>query len=64
MTRASTAVGISPQIKEALQEAAVDVRLTVKETVYMGVRAIALLPEDQKQKLADEVHKMQKAKEI
>lgn len=59
MARASTAVGISPQIKTELQKTSVEVRLTVKETVYMGVLAIALLTDEQRQALADEVHKLQ-----
>jgi len=57
--RASTAVGVSPEIKTALQKTSVEVRLTVKETIYMGVKAIALLNDEQKQALANEVHKLQ-----
>ena len=57
--RASTAVGVSPEIKTALQKTSVEVRLTVKETIYMGVKAIALLTDEQKQALADDVHKLQ-----
>lgn len=59
MARASTAVGISPRIKTELQKTSVEVRLSVKETVYMGVLAIALLTDERRQALADEVHKLQ-----
>jgi hypothetical protein len=62
--RASTAVGVSPEIKTALQKTSVEVRLTVKETIYMGVKAIALLSDEQKQALADEVHKLQMTGDI
>jgi hypothetical protein len=62
--RASTAVGVSPEIKTALQKTSVEVRLTVKETIYMGVKAIALLSDEQKEALANEVHKLQMAGDI
>jgi hypothetical protein len=62
--RATTAVGISPEIKVELTEAAKKLRLTTKETVLMGVKAIALLTPEQRQALADEVHRMQVNREI
>ncbi len=59
MTRASTAVGISPQIKEAVIQAARANRLTSKEVILMGIKAIDLLDAKQRQELADQIHKLQ-----
>jgi hypothetical protein len=59
MTRASTAVGISPRIKEAVTQAARANRLTLKEVILMGIKAIDLLDAKQRQELADQIHKLQ-----
>lgn len=57
--RAITAVGVSPEIKKELTDMAIELRLTTKETVLAGVRAIAMLSDEQKQAIANEVHKLQ-----
>jgi hypothetical protein len=57
--RATTAIGVSPEIKKELTDMAVELRLTTKETVLVGVKAIAMLSDEQKQAIANEVHKLQ-----
>lgn len=64
MTRASTAIGVSPLIKEMVQKKALETRLTLKEVIYMGMLAIDELDEQRREELADRVHQMQVNGEI
>ena len=64
MTRASTAIGVSPIIKEIVQKKALATRLTLKEIIYVGMLAIDELDEKRLQELADKVHQMQVNGEI
>ncbi len=59
MARASTAIGVSPIIKEIVQEKAHSTRLTLKEVILMGMLAIEKLDDQGRQDLADKVHQMQ-----
>ena len=64
MTRASTAIGVSPIIKDFVQKKALATRLTLKEIIYVGMLAIDELDEKRLQELADQVHQMQVNGEI
>jgi len=64
MTRASTAIGVSPTIKETVQKQAHSTRLTLKEVILMGMLAIDKLDDAARQELADQVHQMQVQGEI
>ncbi len=64
VARASTAIGVSPIIKEIVQKQAHSTRLTLKEVILMGMLAIDKLDDQSRQELADEVHKMQVNGEI
>ncbi|MCU0515679.1 hypothetical protein [Kamptonema formosum] len=64
MTRASTAIGVSPLIKEMVQKKALETRLTLKEVIYMGMLAIDELDDQRREQLADRVHQMQVNGEI
>lgn len=64
MSRASTAIGVSPVIKDLVQQKALAHRLTLKEIIYMGMLAIDKLNEEEREKLADQVHQMQVKGEI
>lgn len=64
MTRASTAIGVSPIIKDIVQKKALATRLTLKEIIYVGMLAIDELDEKRLQELADKVHQMQVNGEI
>lgn len=64
MARASTAIGISPVIKEAVVAQANTMRLTLKEVIQMGMLAIDKLPDEVRQELADQVHASQVNREI
>ena len=64
MTRASTAIGVSPIIKDQVQKKALATRLTLKEIIYVGMLAIEELDEKRLQELADQVHQMQVTGEI
>ena len=64
MTRASTAIGVSPIIKDLVQKKALATRLTLKEIIYVGMLAIDELEEKRLQELADKVHQMQVNGEI
>ncbi|MEG4633248.1 hypothetical protein QUB56_27320 [Microcoleus sp. AR_TQ3_B6] len=64
MTRASTAIGVSPIIKDQVQKKALATRLTLKEIIYVGMLAIDELDEKRLQELADKVHQMQVNGEI
>lgn len=64
MTRASTAIGVSPIIKDLVQKKALATRLTLKEIIYVGMLAIDELDEKRLQELADQVHQMQVNGEI
>ena len=64
MTRASTAIGVSPIIKDLVQKNALATRLTLKEIIYVGMLAIEELDEKRLQELADQVHLMQVNGEI
>ena len=64
MTRASTAIGVSPIIKDLVQKKALATRLTLKEIIYVGMLAIEELDEKRLQELADQVHLMQVNGEI
>ena len=59
MTRASTAIGVSPIIKDLVQKKALATRLTLKEIIYVGMLAIDELDEKRLQELANQVHQMQ-----
>jgi hypothetical protein len=64
VARASTAIGVSPIIKDIVQKQAHSTRLTLKEVIFMGMLAIEQLDEQSRQELADKVHKMQVDGEI
>jgi hypothetical protein len=64
VARASTAIGVSPIIKDIVQKQAHSTRLTLKEVIFMGMLAIEQLDEQSRQELADKVHKMQVKGEI
>ena len=64
MTRACTAIGVSPIIKELVQKKALATRLRLKEIIYVGMLAIDKLEEKRWQELADRVHLMQVNGEI
>jgi hypothetical protein len=64
MARASTAIGVSPAIKETVQKQAHSTRLTLKEVILMGMLAIDKLDDAARQELADQVHQMQVQGEI
>jgi hypothetical protein len=64
VTRASTAIGVSPIIKDLVQKNALATRLTLKEIIYVGMLAIEELDEKRLQELADQVHLMQVNGEI
>jgi hypothetical protein len=64
VTRASTAIGVSPIIKDQVQKKALATRLTLKEIIYVGMLAIEELDEKRLQELADQVHQMQVNGEI
>ncbi|MFM6000697.1 MAG: hypothetical protein ACKO86_01445 [Dolichospermum sp.] len=64
VARASTAIGVSPIIKEIVQKQAHSTRLTLKEVILMGMLAIDKLDAQQRQELADQVHQMQVNGEI
>ncbi|MDM9581272.1 MULTISPECIES: hypothetical protein [unclassified Nostoc] len=59
VARASTAIGVSPIIKEIVQKQAHSTRLTLKEVILMGMLAIDKLDDRGRQELADQVHQMQ-----
>ncbi|MFH7027333.1 MAG: hypothetical protein ACHBN1_18510 [Heteroscytonema crispum UTEX LB 1556] len=59
MARASTAIGVSPIIKDIVQKQAHSTRLTLKEVILMGMLAIDKLDDQSRQELADKVHQMQ-----
>lgn len=58
MARTSTAIGVSPVIKELINKQALLTRLTLKEVVYLGMLAIDELDEQRRDSLADKVHQM------
>jgi hypothetical protein len=64
VARASTAIGVSPIIKEIVQKQAHSTRLTLKEVILMGMLAIDKLDDRGRQELADQVHQMQVNGEI
>ncbi|AHJ30848.1 hypothetical protein PN465_14205 [Nodularia spumigena CS-584] len=64
VARASTAIGVSPIIKEIVQKQAHSTRLTLKEVILMGMLAIDKLDDQSRQELADQVHQMQVKGEI
>ena len=64
MARASTAIGVSPIIKEAVQKQAVSTRLSLKEVIYMGMLALEEISDERRQELANQVHQMQVNGEI
>ena len=64
MTRARTAIGVSPIIKEIVQKKALATRLTLKEITYVGMLVIDKLYENRWQELPDRVHQMQVNGEI
>ncbi|MBI1241216.1 MULTISPECIES: hypothetical protein [Nodulariaceae] len=64
VARASTAIGVSPIIKEIVQKQAHSTRLTLKEVILMGMLAIDKLDDQSRQELADQVHQMQVNGEI
>jgi hypothetical protein len=64
VTRASTAIGVSPIIKDQVQKKALATRLTLKEIIYVGMLAIDELDEKRLQEWADPVHLMQVNGEI
>jgi predicted transcriptional regulator len=64
VTRASTAIGVSPIIKELVQKKALATRLRLKEIIYVGMLAIDKLEEKRWQELADRVYQMQVIGEI
>ncbi|MEH1942658.1 MAG: hypothetical protein V7L01_20915 [Nostoc sp.] len=64
VARASTAIGVSPIIKEIVQKQAHSTRLTLKEVILMGMLAIDKLDDQARQELADRVHQMQVNGEI
>lgn len=54
VARASTAIGVSPVIKETVQKQAHSTRLTLKEVILMGMLAIDKLDDQGRQELADQ----------
>ena len=64
MTRGTTAIGLSPIIKELVQKKALATRLRLKEIIYVGMLAIDKLEEKRWQELTDGVHLMQVNGEI
>ncbi|MBD6619149.1 hypothetical protein FNW02_25820 [Komarekiella sp. 'clone 1'] len=64
VARASTAIGVSPIIKEIVQKQAHSTRLTLKEVILMGMLAIDKMDDQSRQELADQVHQMQVNREI
>lgn len=64
MARASTAIGVSPVIKDEVAKQAHTTRLTLKEVVLMGMYAIDKLDAKTRQELADEIHRKQVGGEI
>ncbi|MEH2237295.1 hypothetical protein [Nostoc sp.] len=64
VARASTAIGVSPIIKQIVQKQAHSTRLTLKEVILMGMLAIEKLDDQGRQELADQVHQMQVNGEI
>ncbi len=64
VARASTAIGVSPIIKEIVQKQAHSTRLTLKEVILMGMLAIDKLDDQSRQELANQVHQMQVNGEI
>lgn len=64
VARASTAIGVSPIIKESVQKQAHSTRLTLKEVILMGMLAIDKLDDQSRQELANQVHQMQVNGEI
>ncbi|HYW20502.1 hypothetical protein [Nodularia sphaerocarpa] len=64
VARASTAIGVSPIIKESVQKQAHSTRLTLKEVILMGMLAIDKLDDQSRQELANQVHQMQVKGEI
>jgi hypothetical protein len=64
VTRASTAIGLSPIIKGLVQKKALATRLRLKEIIYLGMLAIDKLEEKRWQELTDRVHLMQVNGEI
>jgi len=64
VSRASTAIGVSPIIKDLVQKKALETRLTLKEIIYVGMLAIDELDEQRLQELADRVHQLQVKGEI
>ncbi|WP_193199531.1 hypothetical protein [Nostoc sp. MG11] len=64
VARASTAIGVSPIIKEIVQKQAHSTRLTLKEVILMGMLAIEKMDDQSRQELADQVHQMQVNREI
>jgi len=59
VTRACTAIGVSPIIKELVQKKALATQLRLKEIIYVGMLAIDKLEEKRWQELANQVHQMQ-----
>jgi hypothetical protein len=59
VTRASTAIGVSPIIKEFVQKKALATRLRLKEIIYVGMLAIDKLEAKRWQELTHRVHQMQ-----
>jgi hypothetical protein len=64
VTGASTAIGVSPIIKELVQKKALAIRLRLKEIIYVGMLAIDKLEEKRWPELAIQVHLMQVNGEI
>jgi predicted transcriptional regulator len=64
VARASTAMGVSPIIKELVQKKALATRLTLKEIIYVGMLAIDKLEKKRWQELTNQVHQMQVNGEI
>jgi|GEM_PF-306070 hypothetical protein len=73
MARASTAIGVSPTIKETVQKQAhstlIDRRRSVsdsalKEVILMRMLAVDRLEDSARQELANQVHQMQVQGEI
>jgi hypothetical protein len=58
VTRASTAIGVSPIIKDLVQKKALATRLTLKEIIYVGMLAIDELDEKRLQELTHQVHQV------
>jgi predicted transcriptional regulator len=64
VTRASTAIAVSPIIKELVQKKALATRLRLKEIIYVRMLAIDKLEKKRWQGLANQVHQMQVNGEI